>query len=168
MRKRFKKDMAASVQKYTESISYDRRLYKYDIAGSVVHAAMLAQQGIISDKEARQICDGLASIWKEIEKGKFVFKEEHEDIHMNVEARLIEKIGRSAPPAERRRFGHLPPIQIGDARRRSGTGVIAGASTWKCLPSWAKGNPDHEAVTISSASSSRPRARSGQTTERRR
>ncbi|MFA5055272.1 MAG: argininosuccinate lyase [Dehalococcoidia bacterium] len=93
MRKRFKKDMAQSVQKYTESISYDRRLYKYDIAGSIVHAEMLAKQGVITVKEAKLICDGLASIWNEIDKGKFVFKAEHEDIHMNIEARLIEKVG---------------------------------------------------------------------------
>ena len=93
MRKRFKKDVAASVQKYTESISYDRRLYKYDIAGSVVHAEMLAKQGIITIKDAKQICEGLASIWNEIEKGKFMFSLEHEDIHMNIEARLVEKIG---------------------------------------------------------------------------
>jgi len=93
MRKRFKKDMAASVQKYTESISYDRRLYKYDIAGSIAHAKMLAKQGIITAKDAQLICKGLASIQTEIENGKFVFKEEHEDIHMNIEARLIEKIG---------------------------------------------------------------------------
>ena len=93
MRKRFKKDVAASVQKYTESISYDRRLYKYDIAGSVVHAEMLAKQGIISAEDAKLICEGLASIWNEIEKGKFVFITKHEDIHMNIEARLIEKIG---------------------------------------------------------------------------
>ena len=93
MRKRFKKDVAASVQKYTESISYDRRLYKYDITGSIVHAEMLAKQGIISDRDAKLICKGLASICDEIEKGKFVFSLEHEDIHMNIEARLIEKIG---------------------------------------------------------------------------
>ncbi len=93
MRKRFKKDMAESVQKYTESISYDRRLYKYDIAGSIAHAKMLAKQGIITAKDAQLICKGLASIQSEIENGKFVFKAEHEDIHMNIEARLIEKIG---------------------------------------------------------------------------
>jgi argininosuccinate lyase len=93
MRKRFKKDMAQSVQKYTESISYDRRLYKYDIAGSIAHARMLAKQGIITAKDAQLVCKGLTSISTEIENGKFVFKEEHEDIHMNIEARLIEKIG---------------------------------------------------------------------------
>jgi argininosuccinate lyase len=93
MRKRFKKDMAESVQKYTESISYDRRLYKYDIAGSIAHARMLAKQGVITAKNAQAICKGLTSIQTEIKNGKFVFKEEHEDIHMNIEARLIEKIG---------------------------------------------------------------------------
>jgi len=93
MRKRFKKDMAESVQKYTESISYDRRLCKYDIAGSIAHAKMLAKQGIITAKDAQLICKGLTSIRTEIESGKFVFKEEHEDIHMNIEARLIEKVG---------------------------------------------------------------------------
>lgn len=93
MRKRFKKDMAASVQKYTESISYDWRLYKYDIAGSIAHAGMLAKQGIITSKDAQAICKGLTTIQAEIESGKFVFKAEHEDIHMNIEARLIEKVG---------------------------------------------------------------------------
>ncbi len=93
MRKRFKKDMATSVQKYTESISYDRRLYKYDIAGSIAHAKMLAKQGIITAKDAQLICKGLTSIRTEIESGNFVFKEAHEDIHMNIEARLIEKVG---------------------------------------------------------------------------
>ena len=93
MRKRFKKDMAQSVQKYTESISYDWRLYKYDIAGSIAHAKMLAKQGIITAKDAQAICRGLAAIQTEIENGKFVFKEEQEDIHMNIEARLIDKIG---------------------------------------------------------------------------
>ena len=93
MRKRFKKDMAQSVQKYTESISYDRRLYKYDIAGSIAHAKMLAKQGVITSKDSQLICKGLTSIRSEIESGKFVFKEEHEDIHMNIEARLIEKVG---------------------------------------------------------------------------
>jgi argininosuccinate lyase len=93
MRKRFKKDMAQSVQKYTESISYDSRLYKYDIAGSIAHARMLAKQGIITSKDAQAISKGLASIQSEIESGKFVYKAEHEDIHMNIEARLIEKVG---------------------------------------------------------------------------
>ena len=78
---------------YTASIQYDRRLYRQDIAGSIAHARMLAKQGIMSDKEAELIIMGLVSIREEIEGGSFPWKEELEDIHMNVEARLHEKVG---------------------------------------------------------------------------
>ena len=78
---------------YTASIQYDRRLYRQDIAGSIAHVRMLARQGIISDKDAELIVMGLVSIRDEIEGGKFPWKEDLEDIHMNVEARLQEKIG---------------------------------------------------------------------------
>ncbi len=78
---------------YTASIAYDRRLAKYDIAGSVAHARMLAKQGIISEKDAELIIMGLVAIRQEIEQGQFPFKEELEDIHMNIEARLFEKAG---------------------------------------------------------------------------
>ena len=82
-----------SEKSYTASIGFDRRLYKQDIAGSIAHARMLAKQGIISQKEAEHIVMGLVSIREEIEKGSFPWKEELEDIHMNIEARLTEKIG---------------------------------------------------------------------------
>jgi argininosuccinate lyase len=78
---------------YTVSINYDRRLYRQDIAGSVAHARMLARQGIISDKDAEHIVMGLGAIRQEIESGAFPWKQELEDIHMNIEARLHEKIG---------------------------------------------------------------------------
>ncbi len=78
---------------YTVSIHYDRRLYKQDIAGSVAHARMLARQGIISQQEAEQIVGGLKAIQQEIEQGSFPWRPELEDIHMNIEARLAEKIG---------------------------------------------------------------------------
>ena len=78
---------------YTVSIHYDRRLYRQDIAGSVAHARMLAKQGIITDKEAESIVMGLSAIRQEIEAGSFPWKEELEDIHMNIEARLFERIG---------------------------------------------------------------------------
>jgi argininosuccinate lyase len=78
---------------YTVSISYDRRLYRQDIAGSIAHACMLARQGIIPEKDAEQIVLGLASIREEIERGDFPWREDLEDIHMNVEARLHEKLG---------------------------------------------------------------------------
>jgi len=93
IRGRFQKDADNSVAEYTASIPFDWRLYPYDIAGSIVHARMLAKQGIILEKEAEAITDGLASIRDEIEQGEFQFKLELEDIHMNIEARLIEKVG---------------------------------------------------------------------------
>jgi len=93
IRGRFQKAADKSVAEYTASIPFDWRLYPYDIAGSTAHARMLAKQGIISEKEAETITGGLASIREEIEQGKFQFKPELEDIHMNIEARLIEKVG---------------------------------------------------------------------------
>ena len=93
MRDRFNKDVDKSVEKYTSSISYDKRLYKQDITGSIAHARMLAKQGIISEKDAERIVMALTSIRDEIEQGSFVFRDDLEDIHMNIEARLIEKIG---------------------------------------------------------------------------
>ncbi|MBL7209752.1 MAG: argininosuccinate lyase [Dehalococcoidia bacterium] len=93
IRGRFKKAADKSVIEYTASIPSDWRLYPYDIAGSIAHAKMLAKQGIISDKEAETIINGLTSIKEEIEQNKFQFRSELEDIHMNIEARLIEKVG---------------------------------------------------------------------------
>jgi len=93
IRGRFHKAADKLVTEYTASISFDWRLYPYDIAGSIAHARMLAKQGIISDEEAKIIVEGLASIKEEIKQGKFEFKPELEDIHMNIEARLIEKVG---------------------------------------------------------------------------
>ncbi len=90
---RFKTKTADEVRNYTESISYDWRLYPYDIQGSVAHAAMLADIGIITPDEREKIITGLNEIRDEIKSGKFEFKEELEDIHMNIEAALIEKIG---------------------------------------------------------------------------
>jgi len=93
IRGRFHKAADELVNEYTGSISFDWRLYRYDIAGSIAHAKMLAKQGIILPQEAQIITEGLAAIREEIEQGKFQFKSELEDIHMNVEARLIEKVG---------------------------------------------------------------------------
>lgn len=78
---------------YAASIPFDRRLYRQDIEGSIAHARMLAKQEIIAEGEAQTIIKGLNSIRKEIERGRFQFRTELEDIHMNVEARLFEKIG---------------------------------------------------------------------------
>jgi argininosuccinate lyase len=93
IRGRFHKAANESVAEYTTSIPFDWRLYPYDIAGSFAHAKMLAKQGIIQTEEVEVIISGLDSIKEEIEQGKFEFKTELEDIHMNIEARLIEKVG---------------------------------------------------------------------------
>ena len=83
----------AIAQSFVESISYDRRIYKQDIAGSVAHAAMLAKVGLITEEERGKIEQGLRSIERDIEANNFVFDEAMEDIHMVVEAELIKRIG---------------------------------------------------------------------------
>jgi argininosuccinate lyase len=83
----------AMAQKFVESISYDWRLYKHDIAGSLAHATMLAKVGLITDSERDAITAGLKSIEHDIEAGTFVFDESLEDIHMVIEDALIKRIG---------------------------------------------------------------------------
>jgi len=90
---RFSEATAASVEDFTESISYDWRLYHHDILGSKAHARMLAQQGLITDREAEDIVAGLAEIEQEIDNNTFVFQPELEDIHMNIEKALTDRIG---------------------------------------------------------------------------
>ncbi|HET6477749.1 MAG TPA: argininosuccinate lyase [Dehalococcoidales bacterium] len=93
IRGRFKKAMDGKVAAYTSSLPFDRRLYRHDIAGSIAHARMLARQGIISESDSVIIVQGLEAIEQEIKQGKFELKAELEDIHMAIEARLIEKVG---------------------------------------------------------------------------
>lgn len=90
---RFTEKTSKIVEQYTESISFDSRLWKYDIEGSIAHAKMLARQGIIPKKDAGKIVRGLKEIYNEINEGRFEFSEELEDIHMNIEAALIAKTG---------------------------------------------------------------------------
>ena len=90
---RFHEGTAASVEAYTQSISYDWALYKQDIAGSCAHARMLSRQGVISAEEADQLVAGLAAVRAEIEDGTFQWKKELEDVHMNIESRLTELVG---------------------------------------------------------------------------
>ena len=79
--------------RFTVSLHYDRRLYRQDIAGSVAHARMLARQGIIADDEADRLIAGLERIREEIEADTFPWREELEDVHMNIERRLYETVG---------------------------------------------------------------------------
>ena len=94
MRKgRFNKPAAEIAQRYSESISFDWRLFRYDIAGSIAHTAALARAGIISSAERRRIVNGLRAIEKEIESGKLKWDRSLEDVHMNIEAVLTKRIG---------------------------------------------------------------------------
>lgn len=81
------------VELFTESISFDRRLYEVDIRGSIAHARMLGDVGLLTDDEFRLIEEALIEIRREIEEGTFPFRVEFEDIHMHIEHALIEKIG---------------------------------------------------------------------------
>lgn len=92
---RFKEETSASVEEFTESISFDRRLARYDILGSIAHAEMLVKQGIISKAEGKKIITGLKDILKKIEAGRFNFKKELEDVHMNIEYTLTQHIGKA-------------------------------------------------------------------------
>ena len=92
---RFAAGPAAVMQRINASIGFDRRLWRQDITASRAHAAMLAARGIIGAEDAAAIADGLGAIAAEIESGTFVFSEALEDIHMNVEARLAERIGEA-------------------------------------------------------------------------
>ena len=102
---RLSAEPAGATVSYGESLSFDRRLYGHDIAGSIAHATMLAEVGLISEAELGAIRAGLEQIGLEIEAGQFHFDPKQEDIHMAVESRLIAKLG-----------------EIGDAGRKLHTG----------------------------------------------
>ena len=90
---RFRKETYSLVNDFNSSIQFDCRMYREDIQGSLAHAKMLAEQGIISQEDLKQIRQGLESILADVEAGKIEFTADNEDIHMNVEALLTERIG---------------------------------------------------------------------------
>ncbi|UCF86717.1 MAG: argininosuccinate lyase [Nitrospiraceae bacterium] len=90
---RFKEKTQKSVEMFTSSVSFDKRLWKYDIEGSIAHAQMLKKQKIISTRDATLILRGLNKIKKRIQKGDFTFNAGLEDVHMNIEHALIREIG---------------------------------------------------------------------------
>jgi len=92
---RFAAGPSVVMQEINASIGFDRKLWRQDIRGSLAHAAMLAKMGIISAEDEGAIARGLAEIAAEIEAGRFVFDEALEDIHMNIEARLTDRIGEA-------------------------------------------------------------------------
>ena len=94
MRKgRFSGPASKLAQQFSESLSLDRRLFDYDIAGSLAHAAALREAGVLSPEEGEKIEDGLRAIRAEIEAGNFEWDQSLEDVHMNIEAELTKRIG---------------------------------------------------------------------------
>jgi argininosuccinate lyase len=89
----FSEPMSALVQRYTASVGFDQRLWRADIAGSLAHAEMLAAQGIIGAQDLADIQRGMAQIAADIEAGRFEWKLELEDVHLNIEARLTQLVG---------------------------------------------------------------------------
>ena len=90
---RFSEPVDAFVARFTASVTFDQRLYRHDIMGSVAHATMLAKVGVLTDAERDSIIEGLKSIQSEIEAGTFDWRIDLEDVHMNIEARLTDRIG---------------------------------------------------------------------------
>ncbi|WLD58277.1 argininosuccinate lyase [Salinispirillum sp. LH 10-3-1] len=90
---RFSESTDAFVAAFTASVGFDRRLYRHDIAGSVAHATMLAKVGVLTDTERDQIVGGLKEVQADIEAGRFEWSVALEDVHMNVEKALTDKIG---------------------------------------------------------------------------
>ncbi|MBS0661123.1 MAG: argininosuccinate lyase [Verrucomicrobia bacterium] len=95
---RFEQPTAALLRTYSESVSFDWRMYRQDIAGSIAHAGALRAAGLITPEELQAIADGLRGIEADIEAGRFEWKQELEDLHMNIEAELTRRIG--APGAK--------------------------------------------------------------------
>ncbi len=90
---RFTEQTDEFVERFTASVSFDARLYRHDIMGSIAHARMLAHSGVLAQGESDTIVDGLEQIRREVASGEFVWSVALEDVHMNIEARLIELIG---------------------------------------------------------------------------
>jgi argininosuccinate lyase len=93
---RFAREVNAAVAQFTESISFDWRLWRHDILGSLAHAAMLKKIGVLTKTEEIAIIRGLDAIGKEIKAGKFKWKPELEDVHMNIEAELTKRVAAGA------------------------------------------------------------------------
>src|SRR5438067_350951 len=93
---RFASGPALEVARFTQSISFDWRLWRQDLLGSMAHATMLRKAGLLTQSELRGIIKGLENIGKEIEAGKFRWKPELEDVHMNIEAELTRRVPAGA------------------------------------------------------------------------
>ena len=92
---RFTKETDKLVYNFNASLSFDSKLYKQDITGSMAHASMLAKQGILSEEDKCAIIEGLKGILKDVEDGTLLMTPEYEDIHSFVESNLIDRIGEA-------------------------------------------------------------------------
>jgi argininosuccinate lyase len=92
---RFTESMDALVEAFTESVSFDQRLAPHDVAGSIAHATMLGEVGVLSNEERDAIVEGLRAIGADIEAGGFRWSTQLEDVHMNIETVLTERIGQA-------------------------------------------------------------------------
>ncbi|MER2583292.1 MAG: lyase family protein, partial [Candidatus Competibacter sp.] len=90
---RFTENTDAFVAAFTASVEFDQRMYRQDIEGSIAHARMLARVGVLTLEDCAVVVDGLEAIRAEIERGEFEWSVALEDVHMNIEARLTERIG---------------------------------------------------------------------------
>jgi len=93
---RFSENTDRIVESFTSSINIDKKLYPYDIEGSIAHCKMLAEVSIITEEEASSLIQGLGAIKKEIERGRFQFDDGLEDIHMHIESTLLQNVGKVA------------------------------------------------------------------------
>ena len=128
------------MQEINASISYDKTLYRQDIAGSIAHAKMLADQKILTLDDRDQIISGLRQIEKEIAAGTFIFSEQLEDIHMNIETRLAELIG---DPAKRLHTARSRNDQVATDLRLWLREAITDIDRMLAVPSFADQAEDH-------------------------
>ena len=111
---RFAREVGADVVKFTQSISFDWRLWRHDIAGSMAHATMLKKIGVLTQKECKAIITGLDRIGREIAAGKFKWRPELEDIHMNIESALTSRVPstEASGPRSRRTIASASRIDL--------------------------------------------------------
>src|SRR5579859_339185 len=115
---RFTAGPGADVAQFTESVSFDWRLWRHDIRGSLAHAAGLQKIGVLTKAEARAIRSGLEAIGREIEDGEFRWKPELEDVHMNIEAELTRRVPAGAKLHTGRSRNDQVALEIGRASCR--------------------------------------------------
>src|SRR4029450_5378191 len=90
---RFSEETSAQVDQFNASVGFDYKLWPYDISGSIAHVRMLSRQRIIPKKDALKIEKGLKAIARDIERGAFKWKVNQDDVHLNIEAELLRRIG---------------------------------------------------------------------------